>query len=602
MNRIQNLSIRVKLNLVIITTSLIAIIVGFSIITYLNINNLKANLIKQSTLIAKLTVKYSEFALVFEDKKVAKENLDNLKAISSIISAEIYDDNGKFLASFQDKPASFNLLKVNKASSEFKNNELHVYEPFTNSEGKFAGCLFMVVSQKDLIENVNNYIFWLVIIIIFILLMIIILAGNFQKIISRPILKLANLTQQISESHDYTIRIDTNSNDEIGLLYEGFNNMLEEIVRNQQTILRAHEELIDSQELFSTFMEMLPAAAYIKNADSTYSYINKFLNENFDAQQWIIGVSENKLHTEKRSLSAAFDKEALSSIQHFEEYIYNLDDELRYFENWKFPIYRKEKPTMIGSIAIDITERKLAEKQVNFYVTELERNNKDLEEFNYVASHDLREPLRTITSYCELLSEDIGDTINEIAKEDIKFITDATSRMNTLIQDLLQLSRAGRVEFEPRLIDLNDILMKVLQDLNLKIKETNSTINVHELPMVIGDATQLGSVFQNLLTNAIKFKSDKDPIINIEAIEISNNLIEISISDNGIGIDKQYHQQIFSAFKRLHSRGRYEGTGIGLAICKKIIERHNGSIHLESEIGKGSKFTIVLKKQINIDQ
>jgi light-regulated signal transduction histidine kinase (bacteriophytochrome) len=167
--------------------------------------------------------------------------------------------------------------------------------------------------------------------------------------------------------------------------------------------------------------------------------------------------------------------------------------------------------------------------------------------------------------------------------------------MNTLIQDLLQLSRAGRVEFEEKQIDLNRLFKMVLQDLELKIKETNSEIKVPQLPMVRGDMTQLGRVFQNLLTNALKFKSDKKPVINIEAEE-KGNMIEISVSDNGIGIEKQYHQQIFSAFKRLHTRGQYEGTGIGLAICKKIVERHGGKIQLESEPGKGSKFKVQLRK------
>jgi len=595
MIKIKNLSIKIKLTLVIITVSLVALIVGFSILTYLNLSILKKDLVFQSSLIARLCVENSEFALVFEDKKVINENLASLNAIPSIISAEIYDSDGKFFASFKNKPASFGNLIINGGRSEFKNDYLLIYEPFNNSEGKNIGCFYMKVSQEQLKASVNNYIFWLALIILFVFVIIIILARYFQNIISRPILKLAEIAQQITATHNYSLRIEKKSNDEIGILYEGFNKMLEEIVQNESTLIQAQNELRDSKELFATFMEMLPAAAYIKTADSSFSYINKYLTEIYTDKNLNEKNTDNNQHNKGKYLSIIHDKDALNSIQHFEEYIIDLNNNKRYFESWKFPIYRNFKPTMIGGISIDITDRKLAEKQVNFYVKELERNNKELEEFNYVASHDLREPLRTITSYCELLEGDIGESVNEIVKEDIRFITDATTRMNTLIQDLLQLSRAGRIEFEEKSIDLNKLFKTVLQDLELKIKETNSRIIIGQMPLIKGDMTQLGRVFQNLLTNAIKFRSDKNPEINIEATEI-NNSVEISVRDNGIGIENQYYEQIFSAFKRLHSRGKYEGTGIGLAICKKIIERHGGKIEIESEPGKGSTFKVFLRK------
>jgi len=266
-----------------------------------------------------------------------------------------------------------------------------------------------------------------------------------------------------------------------------------------------------------------------------------------------------------------------------------------YFETWKFPIHRKDKPTLIGGISIDVSKRRIAERKLQYYIHELERNNKELEEFNYVASHDLREPLRTITSYCDLLSEDLGDKISEDVSQDINFITDATIRMNVLIQDLLQLSRAGRVDLSMEAVDLNKIMLNIKSDLALKIKVTNTSIVFDKLPVIQGDVSQLNSVFQNLITNAIKFKSEKDPIINI-SWEKENGKYHIAVTDNGIGIEKQYFDQIFSAFKRLHSRDKYEGTGIGLAICKKIIDRHAGKISIESTIGKGTSFIITLNE------
>jgi len=593
---ILKFSIKTKITIIIISVSLLAIVIGFSVITLVNINNLKKDLVNQSYLIAKLMGEYSLYGLVIEDTRSVVDNLKNLDAIGYVIGAEIYDQKGDFFASYQNKPASRKSLIINSQSFKFQPDELHIYVPIFSSDAEREGAIFLRISLITLNENVKNYLVMMFIIIICVTLITILFANSFQKIISRPILKLAEITTRISETNDYTIRIPKKTNDEIGVLYDGFNNMLEEIVRNQEAMLKVQNELKDSEEQFSAFMIRLPAAAFIKEQDSSFRYVNKFLIDNFSAQNWIGRNISHELPSQKRHFSSEFDKDALYDIQNQEEFLYDNKNDLRYFETWKFPIQRKEKETLIGGIAIDTTKRKLIENQVNYYINELERNNHELEEFNYVASHDLREPLRTITSYCDLLIEDIGPEMNQMVKEDIKFITDATTRMNILIQDLLQLSRAGRVEFERQNIDLNELVSTVLKDLELIIKESNTTIKFSNLPEIMGDATQIGRVFQNLLTNAIKFRSANDPIIIISSIE-KTNYYEISVEDNGIGIDKQYYQQIFSAFKRLHSREEYDGTGIGLAICKKIIERHNGTIWIDSELGKGSRFFINFKKE-----
>ena len=596
MKFLQRLSIKTKLTLIITSVSLFAIILGITIITFFNISNLKKDLINQTSLIARLLAEYSEYALLFDDTRTAVENLENIKRIiPSIKNAELYNSDGVFFASYDNMEASNDSLKITKPKYEYVKDELRIFEPIYSSDNELIGATFLSVSLEELDKNVNNIILWMLLIMLMVTVIITLMASSFQKIISKPILDLANLTEEITQTGDHTMRIHKKANDEIGILYDGFNNMLEVIVKNEIAMLQAQDELKDSEEQFSTFMKMLPAAAFIKENDSAYRYVNKFLDDQFEASKWIGGKLFANLPSQKKQFSTLNDKDALQSIQNFEEYVYDKKNELRYFETWKFPIQRKEKPTLIGGISIDITKRKLYENKINYYIKELERNNKELEEFNYVASHDLREPLRTISSYCDLLSEDIGENINDMVKEDLNFITDATSRMNVLIQDLLQLSRAGRVEFESVEVGLNTLLKTVIKDLELKIKETNTEVSFENLPNVIGDYTQLSRVFQNLLTNAIKFKSDKDPVIKIHSIE-KETYYEIHVEDNGIGIEKQYQQQIFSAFKRLHSREEYEGTGIGLAICKKIIERHNGTIRIESEVGIGSKFIISLKK------
>ncbi len=237
-------------------------------------------------------------------------------------------------------------------------------------------------------------------------------------------------------------------------------------------------------------------------------------------------------------------------------------------------------------------------ERIDYYINELERNNQELSEFNYVASHDLREPLRTLTSYCQLLKDDLGNQLSDDAKEDIHFITEAADRMNTLILDLLQLSRAGRVEFNYTEVNLNDVMKTIMHDLKTTIDENDASVLWEDLPIIKADKSHISRLMQNLISNAVKFKADHAPLIKIYAEEKTDKWI-IAVTDNGIGIDPRYQEQIFVPFKRLHGIGKYSGTGIGLAICKKIIERHDGKIWVESERGKGSTFFFSISKNID---
>jgi len=598
MKFLYSLSIRAKITSIIASVSLFAIILGFSIITINNIKSFKKELVNQNSLTAKLLSEYLLYSLIFNDSKSAVSQLDKLNALTFINKAEVYDARGNFFASFHNLPASNKTLIKKEPNYNFIKDELQIIEPVWN-EGEFLGTILLKISTQYLTQKVREYVIVLAIIGILIGIFIILLANSFQKIISKPILNLATLMERISATNDFSIRINKIFDDEIGTLYDGFNNMLEQIVKKDIETNRAQAALAESQELFSTFMNVLPAAAFIKNPNSSYRFVNQFLVDDFNANEWI-GKQLFLSYSDSKENEREKDKLALSKTMHLEENIYDKNHNVRFFETWKFPIHRKDKPTLIGGIAIDVSKRKIAERKVQYYIQELERNNKELEEFNYVASHDLREPLRTITSYCELLHEDLGENISEDVNQDINFITDATSRMNALIQDLLQLSRAGRVDFVNEKVDLNKIMLNIKSDLELMIKETNASLSWDKLPVVQGDPVQLNRVFQNLVTNAMKFKSEKDPVIKI-SLEKENGKYHISVTDNGIGIEKQYFDQIFSAFKRLHSRDEYEGTGIGLAICKKIIDRHSGKITLKSTLGKGTSFIITLDEFIDKD-
>jgi len=239
--------------------------------------------------------------------------------------------------------------------------------------------------------------------------------------------------------------------------------------------------------------------------------------------------------------------------------------------------------------------RTQAELALEEKVIELERSNKELEQFAYVASHDLQEPLRMVSSYTQLIEKRYKDKLDDDAHEFISFAVDGANRMQRLINDLLDYSRVTTRGNPFRKLDLSSIMGQVIVNLHQKISETQAMIVNDDLPFVKGDESQLIRLFQNLIDNAIKFKGEGSPRITINATT-ENKTVTISVQDNGIGIDQIYSDRIFTIFQRLHGKDKYPGTGIGLAICKRIVERHGGSIWFTSEEGKGTTFWFTLRQ------
>ena len=244
----------------------------------------------------------------------------------------------------------------------------------------------------------------------------------------------------------------------------------------------------------------------------------------------------------------------------------------------------------------DITARKQAEIALAEKIRDLARSNAELEQFAYVASHDLQEPLRMVASYVQLLARRYQGKLDADADDFIGYAVDGASRMQVLINDLLAYSRVERKgrPFEP--VDCEQVISYVLTDLEASIEQTQATITSDALPVVSGDIGQLTQVFENLLTNSIKFHGDAPPRIHISA-QRDGAWWRFSVRDNGIGIEPQYWERIFLIFERLHDRASYPGTGIGLAITKKIIERHGGQIEVRSEYGTGTEFLFTLPVQ-----
>jgi PAS domain S-box-containing protein len=244
---------------------------------------------------------------------------------------------------------------------------------------------------------------------------------------------------------------------------------------------------------------------------------------------------------------------------------------------------------LVLAAIVDISERKQAEAAIAAQTELLRRSNAELEQFAYVASHDLQEPLRMVASYTQLLADRYGGKLDPRADKYIRYAIDGAKRMQALVRDLLTYSRISTEKRQLHRVDSKAVLEAVLERLAAAIGDTGADIVVGALPEVTSDEAELGQVFQNLVSNALKFRSDRPVRIQIAAQPKGDGWV-FSVADNGLGIDPRYHDRVFQMFQRLHERGKYEGSGIGLAIAKKIVEQHGGAIWVESALGQGSTF------------
>lgn len=276
------------------------------------------------------------------------------------------------------------------------------------------------------------------------------------------------------------------------------------------------------------------------------------------------------------------------------------------FESRLGPIF--DGRTVTGTILVtrDLTRqrqaeeaRRLAEQQIREYTVQLERSNRELERFASVASHDLQEPLRKIQAFSDRLRQKYEELLPEPGRDYVNRMQEAAKRMQDLINDLLMFSRLTTKEQRHAPVNLNKILTAVLSDLEVRIEENEAKIEAAQLPMIEADPMHMRQLFQNLISNAIKFRRpDVAPVVTITAEELPKQArpttLRMRVSDNGIGIESKYHERIFGIFERLHSRGKYEGTGVGLAVCRKICEQHGGAIRVESDAGQGTTFVVEL--------
>ncbi|HVS54587.1 MAG TPA: PAS domain-containing protein [Opitutaceae bacterium] len=374
------------------------------------------------------------------------------------------------------------------------------------------------------------------------------------------------------------------------------------LTRDITATKEAEEKLTEERNLLRTIIDQLPSRLYVKDTASRFVLNNQAHLETLGAksQEEVAGRTTLDFFPGERGRQALADDrrvlETGTAIHNEERSDFgSADGAVHWSLITKVPFYDShgQLAGLVG-ISHDITERKRQEQAAKRNAEELARSNAELEQFAYVASHDLQEPLRAVASCVQLLKKRYGDQLDARADEFIAHAVDGTKRMQALITDLLAYSRVGTHTHPFAPAECGAVLDEALANLAVAMQESGAVIKRDGLPELVADASQLTQLFQNLIGNAIKFRAEgRAPEIAVSARREGAEWW-FAVADNGIGIEPQYYERVFRVFQRLHTRSRYPGTGIGLAICKKIVERHGGRIWIESQPGAGTTFFFTL--------
>jgi len=579
---------------------------------------------KELQTLGQITALHSSRALAFYNKEDAREILKTLRAQEHVVAACLFDSNRRLFASYPASiPSEYIPSSIAPGSYRFKGKSIEGFEPVMQGN-KRLGTLYIRSDTKAIYDR---FILYGIIAITFTALSFLfayLLSERLQVSISEPILELAEKAKIVSDRKDYSIRAENKSDDEIGTLTQSFNHMLRQIQMQNEEIntlntnleekiairtnelQKANEALSKQNEFIQTIIDASVDVIAVFDRDLNYLVINRQSEIIYNKKKTeLIGKSLLALYPQLKdspftdNIYRAFKGE----LVHQE--IYKSIASNHHFENFFIPLRNENNEVdRVLAIAHDITSIVKANEELKQLNSELEKSNRDLEQFAYVASHDLQEPLRKIQIFSELSSKSLEQP--ETAKQYLDKIHSSANRMSDLIKAVLNYSRLSGIEGEFTNVDLNAIIDHLKVDLELLLSEKKAIIKCEPLPVVKGVPLQLNQLFLNLFSNSLKF-TEKTPEITIQSSFISPERagsmgfaengtahVEIIFSDNGIGFDEQYADQVFSIFQRLHPNDKYEGTGIGLALCKKIVENHNGQIFVKSKEGVGTSFFIYL--------
>ncbi len=592
----RDMPIRQKLMLTIMVTTAVAMLLaGVGIVIFDSVL-FRGYLARDLAALTQIIADNSTAALAFDDPGAAAETLGTLHARPQVVDACIYRQDGTMLAMYRNaaQPPGAN------CPPPAPRNDLRFGKELTISRiillnSRPIGTLMILYDLTEIVQRERLYTGTVLCVLLAASLSAILLSGKLRSLIVKPIAQLERASSRVAETNDYSIRAQKLSGDELGRLVERFNEMLAGIQSRDANLTRALRDIEEAQERFQFMAESMPSKIFTLNPAGRTLYLNRqwmdFTGLSFDQIKdwgWIQFVHPDDVDNNVLIWQHCL----LTGDQLVVQHRFRREDGI-----WRWHLTRAhamrdeagEISMWVGS-STDIHEQKEKEE-------ELRRANDDLQQFAYSASHDLQEPIRNVAIYSELVAEQYHDRLDADGQMFLGFIKEGGRRLATLVDDLLAYTRAGVMEGEILSLDATETLIHTLASLAEAIRENNATVTWDPLPCISMGETHLQQIFQNLIANAIKYRSIAAPQIHISAASVGNDW-RFSVQDNGIGIDPQYKEKIFGLFKRLHRDQKYAGTGIGLAICQRVVERYGGRIWVESAVGQGATFYFTIPRQV----
>jgi PAS domain S-box-containing protein len=613
----KDIPIRQKLKSIILITTGLSLTLMCPAYVLIEYYSFKDSIRKNITVLAGVIASNLSGAVAFESEEDATETLQALKSEPHIQAACIYNNEGKILAKYPITAEAKLFPKYGRNSNGFyfKEDYLEGYQ-IIQQKGAPLGLLYLKVDLEEMYSQLWKFVFIGIFLIAGSLLMAAILSRILEKCITEPILALERKARIISEQKDFKIRAEKYSNDEVGALTDAFNLMLNEIqsqnfaitsfnLNLEQKVRERTAALQEQKDFIETIINSSVDLIAVFDCDLNYIMVNERANDYYPIQRSKL-EGNNLLDVFPQMKGSILHQNLLEALEgktiHDKNYYSRIVD--RKFENFYIPLKNLEQEVygvlLVGHDITDLIKTKDKLEKLN---SELLKSNRDLEQFAYIASHDLQEPLRKIQTFTQLLLEQKDPIKQEIYQHKIN---QAAGRMQQLIRDVLNFSRINNNGDAFKSTNLNEIVINLLSDFELLIKEKKVKIEFGQLPTIPAIPLQMTQLFSNLISNSIKY-NERQPEIHIQAhhlgeeelknhprLEQHGNYVQIKFSDNGIGFDNEFREQIFQIFQRLHGKNTYSGTGIGLALCKKIVENHQGIIFADSQPGIGTVFTIIL--------
>ena len=610
--RRRGTSIKAKLRSVIVLTSAIVLLITASAFVTYEVISFRQTLVRNTAVVARVIAENSSAALAFGDVSAANGVLSALRAEPDILEAVLTDAEERYFAHY---PASTRITDIRMETVigpryRFEKGALLYMQPVMQGESRF-GTLYVRSSLRPLTVRLELYGVILALVMAGSLFIAFLLSTALQRRISEPILALANTAQVVATRNDYSVRAKKLSDDEVGMLTDAFNKMLEEIQRSGR-------ELRESEEKFRGMIETANEGIWILDEHGRVSFVN-------DQMANLLGCTKDQIiGKEKGHFVFPEDQSAVEELfkRRREGISEQLDVRFRRKDGTELWAIMAARPLLtpegkfqgVLDMFADVTDRRRAEEKLrvahaqirehaaNLEKTVTERTAKlretigELEAFSYSISHDMRAPLRAMHRYAEILLQDAAPKLSADEVAYIHQIINGAKRLDRLIQDVLTYSRVSRSEMQMQRTNLDKLITDIVEQYpQLQADKADIEIQRPLLP-VMGQEASLSQCFSNLLVNAVKFVAPGVRArVRIWTEPVGDNVL-VRVQDNGIGIAPADQQRIFGMFSRVHSEKVYEGTGIGLAIVRKAVERMGGRVGVDSEVGKGSTFWIELQR------